>query len=220
MAGTDKDVKVWDLFVRIGHWTLAVAFFVAYLTQEDAEDVHVAAGYYVAGYLIARTIWGFVGSKHARFSDFIYGPQRVVEYLGGLLRGHPPRYLGHNPAGGIMIIAMLLGLAGTVFTGLAVEADSENEGPLAAWLGHPGAAPAMPTVDRSATPPEAGEEGERGEKPESAYEEAHEVFANFTLVLVILHVLGVIISSFVHKENLPRAMITGRKPPLAPEARP
>lgn len=105
-----------------------------------------------------------------------------------------------------MILAMLIGLSGTVFTGMAIEADSENEGPLAVWLGHPGAAPVAAEEDKAA-----------GEKPESAYEEAHEVFANFTLALVILHILGVIVSSFAHHENLPRAMITGRKAKLDPK---
>jgi cytochrome b len=224
MQGDGERVRVWDPLVRIGHWTLAAAFLIAYFTAEELEGVHVAAGYWVGGYVIVRTAWGFVGSPHARFSDFVRGPKAVLAYFLALLRGRAPRYLGHNPAGGAMIVALLIGLAGTVFTGLAVEADAENEGPLAPWLGHPVAtavqaeSPVMTSSRAGETDAadEAGESGEGGENRaahdrESRYEEVHELFANLTLALVVLHILGVIADIRIHRENIVRAMVTGYK---------
>jgi cytochrome b len=209
MQSRQEQVKVWDPIVRIGHWTLAAAFLIAYFTAEELENVHVAAGYWVGGYVIARTVWGFVGSPHARFSDFVRGPKAVLSYLSALLRGRSPRYLGHNPAGGAMIVSLLICLAATVFTGLAVEADAENEGPLAGWLGHSAPAP-IDQRTQAAASNEAGE-GSAARDRESRYEDIHEFFANLTLVLVALHLLGVIADTWIHRENIVRAMITGYK---------
>lgn len=217
MAETDAEVKVWDPLVRFGHWTLVAAFAIAYVTAEDFEDLHIAAGYWVGAYVIVRVVWGVVGPQHARFADFVYGPGKVFAYLAGLVRGRAPRYLGHSPAGGAMIVALLLCLSVTVITGLAVEADSEGEGPLAALLGQPLPAAAdrrTPVAPAGAARVESREsEAGDGEK-DSAYEELHETFANLTLVLIALHVLGVFASSLAHRENLVRSMITGRKPAL------
>lgn len=232
MQDTPNRIRVWDPFVRIGHWTLAAAFFIAYFTAEDLEDVHIWAGYWVGAYVLARTVWGFIGTRYARFSDFVRGPKAIFEYLAGLIKGRPAHYFGHNPAGGAMIVALLLCLAATVYTGLAVEADSENEGPLAPWLGHAGQrvdATALPAPSARAeaassahpavTEDEEDEAHEESGKGESAYEELHEWFANLSLGLVVLHLLGVISGSWLHRENLVRAMITGYKiqPPAPPE---
>ncbi|WP_029919790.1 cytochrome b/b6 domain-containing protein [Nevskia soli] len=222
MHNDENTVPVWDAFVRIGHWTLAAAFLTAYFSAEEFEDLHVAAGYWVGGYVIARTLWGFIGSPHARFRDFVYGPRTVFGYLADMAKGRPAHYVGHNPAGGAMILALLLCLAATAVTGLALQAQSENEGPLAPWLGHA----AAPLVATPAAAPAAGihagkpaEQAEAGDG-DSALEEIHELFANLTLGLAILHVLGVIAASLLHRENLVRAMITGRKAavPAVPRA--
>ncbi|WP_084183147.1 cytochrome b/b6 domain-containing protein [Nevskia soli] len=204
------EIRVWDPLVRIGHWTLALAFLVAYVTAEELEEVHVAAGYWVGAYVVARTIWGFVGTRYARFSDFVRGPGAVFGYLRDLAKGKPAHYIGHNPAGGAMIVALLICLASTVFTGLMVEADADNEGPLAAWLGHPATQSVAPQVGPVERLPAKGETEEEKER-ESAYSEPHELFANLSLGLVVLHLLGVLAGSVVHRENLPRAMVTGRK---------
>lgn len=187
----EHTVRVWDPLVRFGHWALVASFAVAWLTGDDWEDVHVLAGYAVAVIVLVRVVWGFVGPRTARFASFVRGPRAVLAYLKGLLHGNARRFLGHNPAGAAMVLALLLSLSGTVGTGMALLAVEEGEGPLAGLL--------APAGDGDH---EAGEE---------LLEEAHELFANGTLALALVHVLGVLASGFVHRENLVRAMVTGRK---------
>ncbi len=182
-----EQVKVWDPAVRVFHWALVVAFTAAYLSGEEWLTLHVYAGYAVLGLIGFRVIWGFIGTRHARFSDFVTSPRRALLYVRdvALMRGR--RYVGHNPAGGAMIVLLLASLLLTTFTGLAVYAADEQAGPLAGLLA--GAA----------------------EEFTHALEEVHEFFANFTLMLVFVHVAGVLVESLLHHENLVRAMITGRK---------
>jgi cytochrome b len=87
-------VKVWDPFVRIFHWSLVACFVIAYATGDEIERVHVAAGYTIAGLLAARIVWGFVGPRHARFSNFVRPPHGVLAYLRDLVRLRAPRYSG------------------------------------------------------------------------------------------------------------------------------
>ena len=178
-------IRVWDPLVRIGHWTLVAAFFTAYLVEDDLLTVHVWAGYVVGGVVAFRLLWGLVGSRYARFSQFVRGPRAVVGYFRDTLAGRGPRYLGHNPAGGAMVVALLLCIAVLGVSGLGLYAIEEGAGPLAGLL------PAGADDD--------------------VWEEVHEVFANLTLALVILHVVGVVFSSVAHGENLVRSMVTGRK---------
>jgi cytochrome b len=203
-----RDIRVWDIFVRVGHWLLVLLFFLAYFTGEDALAVHVWAGYGVGIYLLVRIVWGFVGSRHARFRDFCYGIRLARRYLWDLFLFRARRYLGHSPAGAMMVFALLMGLAASTLSGTALLAVEENSGPLAPWLGS-GTTPEA-TVS---TVLEKHEEGELREKREgeSALEEIHELSVNLTLLLVILHVIGVVLASVVHRENLVRAMVTGRK---------
>jgi len=215
MSGETGTVRVWDPFVRIAHWVLAVAFFVAFFTEDDLLTVHVWAGYVVGALVFLRVAWGFVGPRHARFADFVYGTAKVWRYLVELLALRGKRYVGHSPAGGAMVVLLLIALAGTVGTGLVVYAAEENAGPLAGIVTDPGSAPATAGGEYE----EDGEDREHGEGGESAFvegfEEAHEVLADVTLVLVIIHILGVLWASMAHRENLARAMVTGRK--RAPE---
>src|SRR5512140_848312 len=106
-------IKVWDPLVRVFHWSLATLFLTAYLTGEDAGQMHIAAGYAIAGLIALRIVWGFVGPRHARFSNFVRPPQEVLAYLRDVAQLRAPRYLGHNPAGSAMIIALLVMLVGT-----------------------------------------------------------------------------------------------------------
>ncbi len=182
-----REIKVWDPLVRIFHWSLVAAFFIAYFTEDDFLTLHAWAGYTVGGLVLFRVIWGFIGSRHARFSDFVRPPREAIAYLKDELTGHARRYIGHNPAGGAMVIALLVSLTLTVTTGLFVYGAGECSGPLSASL-----------CDAPKWLAEAGEE-------------VHEFFANFTLFLVVLHVAGVIWSGLLHHENLVAAMWHGRK---------
>ena len=184
----DTTVKVWDGFVRVFHWVVVVAFFTAYLTEDEVMGLHVWAGYTVFGLVLMRIVWGFVGSPHARFRDFVFAPQTILGYLKDLLKFRNRRYLGHNPAGGAMIVLLLVSLLATGFTGLLMfGAEAAGGGPLSAL------AAAFGVVD------------------DDAVEDVHEFFANFTLFLAVLHIAGVLFESLVHQENLARAMVTGRK---------
>ena len=198
MAVAANTVRVWDSFVRIGHWTLVAAFATAYLTGDDRLEVHEWAGYFVGAYLVLRIAWGFAGTVHARFADFLYTPRRAVAYLIDMLHRRAKRYLGHSPAGSVMVFALLAALSGTVITGMAEIAASHGEGPLSG------------IIERNAQPPPA--QIEAREERESTLRETHELFANLTLILIALHIGGVVVASFSHRENLVLSMINGRKP--------
>ena len=116
-------IKVWDPFVRVFHWSLATLFLGAYATGENAGQVHIAAGYAIAGLIALRIGWGLVGPRHARFSNFVRSPREVLTYLRDVIMFRAPRYLGHNPAGGVMIIALLVLLLGTGLTGYLMTTD-------------------------------------------------------------------------------------------------
>ncbi len=183
------EIRVWDPLVRVFHWLLVAGFFIAYLSGDEWMTLHVYAGYLVAGLVAFRLLWGVVGTRYARFTDFVKPPREVVAYLRDMLRGRERRYIGHNPAGGLMIVALLLSLIGISLTGLALYGAHDEAGPLAGLM--------------------AGS----GEFWEEALEEVHEFLANLTLLLVAVHVAGVIFESLRHGENLVRAMLTGRKRP-------
>ena len=187
MSNNENTVKVWDPFVRIFHWTLVLSFFIAYITEEDFLDIHSFAGYTVLALLSLRIIWGIIGTRHARFSDFVYPPNTIKTFVKDTMLLRAKRYLGHNPAGGAMIILMIISLLITTLTGLAIYGIEEQAGPLANWY-------------------------IQGDSLwGDIFEETHEFFANFTLLLVFIHVAGVIVESFIHKENLVKSMIDGKK---------
>ena len=185
---TTNTVRIWDPFVRIFHWVLVGAFVVAYISEDDYLDIHTTAGYTVLTLVALRLVWGFVGSRHARFADFVRPPGEALSYVKDTFLGRARRYLGHNPAGGLMIIAMLASLLVTTFTGVALLGADEHAGPLAGLMA--GASHGL----------------------EEGLEEVHEFFANFTVALVLGHLLGVLVESLLHRENLVRAMFTGNKP--------
>jgi len=148
-------------------------------------------------------IWGFVGSRYARFSDFVRSPIVALVYFRDLLYGRARRYVGHSPAGGAMVITLLICLAATVATGLVAYGE-EGKGPLAAAMVTGG------DVNRHEA--EHHSRGSAsGEQTESVVGELHNLLANLTLALVIVHIFGVAVASVVHRENLVLAMITGRK---------
>jgi len=117
-------VPVWDPFVRIFHWSLVGLFVLAFVTGDETEWLHLTAGYAIAVLIVLRIIWGFVGPRHARFSDFIQTPREVTGYVRSAIGLRAPRYLGHNPAGGLMIIALLAMLIGISATGFMMTTDA------------------------------------------------------------------------------------------------
>jgi len=185
-------IKVWDPLVRVFHWSLVASFIIAYASGEDLLTLHSWAGYSILGLLLVRIVWGVIGTRYARFSNFIYRPTTIKQFLKDTLKFRASRYLGHNPAGGAMVILLMLSLLLAIFTGLLVYGAEEQAGPLASWFGH------THNVWAEVT------------------EEAHEFFANFTLLLVFIHVIGVLVESLLHKENLVAAMISGFKPAKTP----
>jgi cytochrome b len=180
-------VKVWDPLVRFFHWSLVIAFFTAYITEDDFLTLHTYAGYTILGLVLFRIVWGLIGTRHARFSSFVTSPGTAWQYVKDTLQLRAKRYVGHNPAGGAMIILLLVSLFITTLSGIATYGAVESAGPLGHWLGN------------------------IGESGEDLLEEVHEFFANFTVILVAIHVTGVIIESLLHRENLVKSMLHGFK---------
>jgi len=187
MKQPENLIRVWDPLVRGFHWVLVSAFFIAYLTEDDVMFLHVWAGYTIGAALLVRILWGLVGARHARFSDFVTSPKNALQYVKDTILLRAKRYLGHNPAGGLMIVVMIISLIFTVLSGVAVYGAAEQAGPLADLFAN------------------------AGKFWENLLEEVHEFFANFTLFLVAVHVAGVVIESLIHKENLVSSMINGFK---------
>jgi cytochrome b len=201
---TDHEVRVWDPLVRVFHWSLVAAFAIAWLSGDEESLLHIYSGYFIIGLVAFRVLWGFMGSRHARFGDFLYSPRRTLQYLKSLRSGTPEVFLGHNPAGGWMIVLLLVSLALTSYTGLKVY-GVEGHGPLAATAGV-----ALVTTAQADEEEHEGRNG-AGREGEDFWEEIHEFFANLTVFLVVIHVAGVVVASRLHGENLVRAMITGNK---------
>jgi cytochrome b len=100
-------VKVWDPIVRLFHWTVALGCIANLTVLREVKSVHRYVGYVILAAVAIRLVWGFVGSKHAKFSDFTPSPGRLFGYLKALLRRREPRYIGHNPAGAVMMLALI-----------------------------------------------------------------------------------------------------------------
>lgn len=200
-------VRVWDPFLRIFHWTLVVAFAAAWLTADEMQPVHEFAGYAVASLIGFRLIWGLVGSRYARFSQFVRGPAATLSYVGDIAKGRERRFLGHNPAGAAMVVALLVTLSGTAFTGWLME--------------EPGRAETAARQLQLIAPAFADDDDDEGRggggyaesEAEGTLKEIHETLANAMLLLIALHLGGVALASYRHRENLVRAMVTGRKRP-------
>lgn len=181
-------VVVWDPLVRLFHWSLVVLFVAAYLSGEDgAESVHLPVGYLLLGLIAGRIVWGFVGSRYARFGSFLFSPSVTIDYLKEIAKGHPRRYLGHNPAGAVMIFLLLGLLLATLISGLMVAAVIEFEGPLTNLLF---------TMDDTFA---------------ATVRALHELCVDALLPCIAAHLAGVVLASRQHRENLALAMITGKK---------
>lgn len=204
--------RVWDPFVRLFHWSLAVAFFVAYFTEDDVMALHVWAGYAVGGLVLLRIIWGFVGTGHARFSDFLFGPFAALRYLRDLALFRAPWHIGHSPAGAYMVFLLLGACLLIVATGLLAY-GAEGHGPLKGYVEAVEPSQAIAVVSQARA--DANDRMRSGDRHKNRsgelYEDLHEVLAKVGLTLVLLHIAGVLLASLAHRENLTRAMVTGRK---------
>jgi len=196
-----REIRVWDPLVRIVHWSLVLAFGIAYFSGDEENNLHLYAGYVVFGLIGFRILWGLVGTRFARFSNFVYSPGSVIKYIKDSVAGRPKHYIGHNPAGGVMIIALLLSLGVVTYSGLKVYAIEEGAGPLAQQ---------STEISFIKSAHADGDKHEEHEE-EEFWEEIHEASANFVLFLVILHIAGVFIVGRLHDENLVKGMITGNK---------
>lgn len=181
-----KRILVWDIPTRLFHWILAASFAIAWLSSESDQwlSLHVFCGYLMLGLIGFRVIWGFVGGHYARFASFRYGPKTGLAYLREMLAGRAKRHIGHNPPGSVAIYLLLaLGLAVGI-SGVFTQGGEEQHGAIAGMVG-------------IATG--------------KMIKEAHEVTAMLMLLLVFGHIAGVAVESWLHKENLPRSMVTGSK---------
>ncbi len=178
-------VQIWDLPLRLFHWGLAACFAAAWLARGDRWlDFHLFAGYLLGGLLLFRMWWGWRGEPHARFQDFAFGWRAVWRYLVDILKGRPTRFAGHNPAGSWAIYLMFLLLALIVISGVLTLGGEERHGPFAGWFGFSTGA---------------------------CFHEFHELLAWVMAGVVVIHLLGVLVESLQHRENLLAAMVTGRK---------
>lgn len=202
---TDNSKPIWDIAIRVFHWSLVITFIIAYLTGDDEGELHIYAGYVILVLLSFRIVWGFIGTQHARFKGFIYGPREIFSHAKGLLSGKVKPTVGHNPLGGLMVLALLLTLMLTVVSGLKVY-GAEGHGPLAQTTTHYFISSAY-----ASSPNGIQGELEHESAEEEWWEEIHEFFANLMILLIALHIIGVIISSKVENQNLVKAMITGYK---------
>ena len=181
-------VRVWDVPVRLFHWLLVTGFALAYLTAEvHLAVIHVWLGYALIALLLFRVVWGFVGTPYARFRSFIFSVPETLAYVRSLRGSQPLHYYGHNPAGALMVFALLAVLAAIFTSGLLALAAIDFDGPLL-FLAN-------------------------AVSDDTAYflRHAHDWLVNVALVLIALHLLGVLQGSIRHQENLVRAMVTGRK---------
>ena len=117
-------VQVWDPLVRVFHWTVVLGCFVDLFILEDGKTAHRVIGYIVAFALILRLVWGFIGSPHARFADFVPTPTKLADYLKALLRREEPRHIGHNPAGAVVMLTLMGLLAAVSVTGWMLTLDA------------------------------------------------------------------------------------------------
>jgi cytochrome b len=185
-ASATTSKMVWDLPVRIFHWSLVVLFFTAWFSGEGDRwlDIHIFAGYAIFGLILFRVMWGFLGTHFARFRNFRYSFGQGKEYAIRAIRGHPVRYVGHNPAGSWAIYLLLTGVFLTVFSGFFVFGGEEGHGPagslssdLAGWLA----------------------------------KNIHNGLASLMIALIVVHVAGVVLESHQLKDKLIASMITGLK---------
>ncbi len=185
MSNGDRIVVVWDAPTRLFHWLTAVLVAAAYATWRlNWMEWHSRVGTVLLALLIFRLLWGLFGSDTARFSHFIASPRTSVRQLAHIFRREPDRQAGHNPAGGWMVLLLLALLLGETLTGVYIDNDIANVGPLTEFT------PA-PIAD--------------------AIEVLHATFWNALLAAIALHIAAILVYAVAKRHNLLVPMITGRK---------
>ena len=196
MNNEQKSIPVWDVPIRLFHWSLALGFISAYITAEfHFGFLHTLVGYFLSVLVLARIIWGFVGNQYARFNSFTFTAHETFAYLRSMFHGTPRHYLGHNPAGALMVFTMLVLLILILVTGLTTLAVIDFEGPLL-------------FLTRYFNDPAS-----------YAMHHLHGWLIDIAIVLILLHIIGVVAGSMQHKENLVKAMLTGFKKSHPPTSR-
>lgn len=188
MGVTEEKRLVWDLPLRVFHWLFALSIAASWATAEagfEYMQYHFYLGYWMIGLVVFRVIWGFIGPRHARFSNFLHGPSMLLKYFRSLTGGEPLVTPGHNPAGGLMVIVMMAMVAFQAGTGLFASDDI-------AWSG-----PYNPAVSGSL----AGK-----------LTSLHHANFNWILGAIALHLLAIAFYWRVKKQNLVVPMFTGHKP--------
>ena len=175
---------MWDLLVRVFHWSLALFFLLAYFLEGAGLKLHNHVGYTVALLVLFRIVWGVIGSESARFVNFVVWPWQSIRYVLRLVQGQASYYRGHNPAGAAMTVILLTMLLLTAMSGVALYA-LQGSGPLAN----------TPVVSW----------------PGGLLADVHEYSADLSLLLIVMHVAGVLFSSYIYRENLTWSMLTGYK---------
>lgn len=186
LSPTNKEIKVWDLPVRLFHWTLVLLFAVSWASAEigDNMTIHFYSGYAVLALVLFRVLWGIFGSTTARFAHFLRGYRAAKDYAVALKENRAIAPIGHNPLGGWMVMLMLTFLLVQAGTGLFANDDVSTEGPLYHLI----------SKDVS-----------------DILTEIHEVSFNILLALVGVHIAAVLYYRFIKRDNLVTPMITGRK---------
>lgn len=211
----NREILVWDMVVRVVHWSLVLLCLLAYLSSDDGGVVHRALGVAILLLVIVRLVWGVVGTHYARFSQFVRSPLKGLAYLRDLPRGKAARVLGHNPAAAWMTILLLGGLLALCLSGLMIRGERWQGGwglfsgdvvVGQAWAddGH-----RRRLGQRERDGQSSGEHA--GRKEHGLWKEVHEALAASLVVLIMLHTAGVAASSLAHRENLVKSMFTGRK---------
>ncbi|OGP24063.1 MAG: hypothetical protein A2X99_08810 [Deltaproteobacteria bacterium GWB2_55_19] len=179
-------VHVWDIPTRLFHWLLVSAFAGAFLSSHGDRflEFHTSLGYIALGLVVFRVLWGFAGNRFARFSGFLKGWQSVRGYVASAARLHPPRFLGHNPAVGWVVLFMLAMVASIAISGIVTYGGEENRG---FWAG--------------VFSFEAGYNARV----------AHALLADLAIAVVVAHVCAALFHDFLLRENIILSMFTGTK---------
>ncbi|MBU1565812.1 MAG: cytochrome b/b6 domain-containing protein [Proteobacteria bacterium] len=215
----DKNqIIVWDLLVRVFHWSLVLLIFLAYVTGESKGTLHKNIGLAVLAIVVVRIIWGFCGSKYARFSDFICSPVKALVYLRELATGKPTHYTGHNPAAAWMILFLLLGSIVICLSGYVAHTNKKANH--SSGIDATYSIVATAYADQEKHDKHNGkhkrrarhaEEEKEEDEGDSVWSDIHEISAQLMLILICFHILGVAASSKMHNENLMKSMLTGKK---------